>query len=113
MAAPPNTAERLKPPPARSPVAAGPNRDATSIATLKSYGLTITDPNPASADGKLMCVLIRQDRPGTEVANAYMSSNPTMRLIDAADVVFAAVSAYCPGPHNIVAVRVVNPTLRT
>ncbi|WP_167470596.1 DUF732 domain-containing protein [Mycobacterium innocens] len=74
----------------------GIDRDAAYISMLQSYGLTITDPSLVIADGKRICALVRQGHSGAEVASAYMASNSTMRPIDAANVVFAAVSAYCP-----------------
>ncbi len=85
--------EHLRPP---APAEGGLNRDATYLSMLQSYGMTITDPGVAVADGRRVCVLIGRGYSAVEVTRAFMSGNATLRPIDAANVVFAAVSVYCP-----------------
>ncbi|ACC43666.1 conserved hypothetical secreted protein [Mycobacterium marinum M] len=93
LPASPGLVEHLRPP---TRAEGGLNRDATYISMLQSYGMTITDPSVVVADGRRVCVLIRQGYSAVEVTRAYMSSNGTLRPIDAANVVVAAVSVYCP-----------------
>ncbi|RFZ11163.1 hypothetical protein DSM43518_02003 [Mycobacterium marinum] len=91
--APPPVADagHLRPPPASNI-----DRDAMFLGMLRSYGLTITDANMATADAQRTCAMVGRGYSGAEVARMYMSGNASLRSIDAANIVFAAVSVYCP-----------------
>lgn len=91
--APPPVADagHLRPPPASDI-----DRDAMFLGMLRSYGITITDPNMVTTDAKRTCAMVGRGYSGAEVARMYMSGNASLRSIDAANIVFAAVSVYCP-----------------
>lgn len=89
---PTELARHLQPPRPTS----GPSADVIYVDALRRSGLIITDVNTAIDGGHAICNYLRQGHSGAAAANIAMSNNHTLRPVDAANFVLAAVGAYCP-----------------
>ncbi len=74
----------------------GSSNDAGFLATVRSAGITYTDPGQAVAFGKTVCGLIGTGKSGQELVHDLQRNNPGLTTDHATRFVGISVKYFCP-----------------
>lgn len=66
------------------------------LTALRSAGISYGDPEQAIAAGRAVCGLIDNGKPGLEILQGLLTTNPGFTLDGAAQFAAIAAGAYCP-----------------